>query len=211
MRPSGRYNSLRSLGPGVNKAKNEGRGVRKESGSFPVRFLLEKRAGMHYNMGLSIEKDRLVRRNMMNLPEYITADEVRRVCKELGIRDWTGLAEPVATAEEAAVILRVVNTSGMAIDVGEFRAGLDVELEHGTRFQDANVTNNHPVVTGRIVLAHMKESLDYYKLLDVAEAEGDLCEAIARGNMEKAKKYFGKLARARAALSEAQSRRLAAT
>jgi hypothetical protein len=147
----------------------------------------------------------------MNLPEYITTDEVRRVCKELGLRDWTGLAEPAATTEEARIILRAVNTADMPIDPDEFRAGLDVELEHGTRFQDANVTNNHPVITGRIVLAHMKESLDYYKLLDVAEAEGDLCEAIATGNMDKAKKYFGKLARARVALSEAQSRRLSAT
>ena len=40
-----------------------------------------------------------------------------------------------------------------------------------------------------IVLAHMKESLDYYKLLDVAEAEGDLSKAISSGNIEKAKKY----------------------
>jgi hypothetical protein len=147
----------------------------------------------------------------MNLPEYITAEEVRRVCRELGIRDWTGLAEPAATPEEARAILREVNTSGMAIDPDEFRAGLDVELEHGTRFHDANVTNNHPVITGMIVLAHMKESLDYYKLLDVAEAEGDLCEAIAAGDIHKAKRYFDKLARARAALSQAQSRRLSAT
>lgn len=147
----------------------------------------------------------------MNLPEYITADEVRRVCRELGIRDWTSLAEPAATPDEARIILREVNTSGMPIDPDEFRAGLDVELEHGTRFRDANVTNNHPVVTGMIVLAHMKESLDYYKLLDVAEAEGDLCEAIATGNIDKARKYFGKLARARETLSQAQSRRLSST
>ncbi len=140
----------------------------------------------------------------MKLPQYVTVEEVRRVCKELAIRDWTGLAEPVALASEAQTILAEVNGSNMPIDVEEFRAGLSVELEHGTRFKDANVTNNHPILTGMIVLAHMKESLDYYKLLDVAEAEGDLMQAIAAGNMEKAKKYFRKLAEARIILSRAE-------
>jgi len=69
------------------------------------------------------------------------------------------------------------------------------------RFSDANVTNNHPVLTGLIVLAHLKESLDYYKLLDVAELEGDLVKAIAAGNAEKIKKYYQRLAAARIALS----------
>ena len=147
----------------------------------------------------------------MKLPQYITVEEVRRVCKELVIRDWTALEEPLALASEAQTILTEVNSSAMPIDVEEFRAGLSVELEHGTRFKDANVTNNHPIVTGMIVLAHMKESLEYYKLLDVAEAEGDLMQAIAAGNMAKAKKYFRKLAEARIILSQAQLRRVPAT
>jgi len=29
----------------------------------------------------------------MEIPEYITKEEVRRVCGELGIRDWTQLAK----------------------------------------------------------------------------------------------------------------------
>jgi Protein of unknown function (DUF5661) len=147
----------------------------------------------------------------MKLPQYITVEEVRRVCKELSIRDWTALTEPAASASEAQTILAEVNDSNMPIDVEEFRAGLSVELEHGTRFKDANVTNNHPIVTGMIVLAHMKESLDYYKLLDVAEAEGDLMQAIAAGNVEKARKYFRKLAEARIILSRAQLRQVSAT
>ena len=62
----------------------------------------------------------------------------------------------------------MVNTSKMPITLEEFRMGLDGELEHATMFRDANVTNNHPLITGKIVLAHMKDSLDYYKLLEVA-------------------------------------------
>jgi len=77
-----------------------------------------------------------------------------------------------------------VNTQKMSIDPEQFRLGLEVELEHGVRFKDANVTNNHPLVTGMIVLAHMKESLDYYRLLEVAELEGDLVKAVAAGMPE---------------------------
>lgn len=144
----------------------------------------------------------------MKLPEYITKDEVRRVCREMKIRDWTRLAKPEATRDEARKILGAVNVERMPIDVEEFRAGLNVELEHGTRFKDANVTNNHPIITGKIVLAHLKESLDYYKLLDVAELEGDLAKAVAAGNIEKIKKYYKKLAAARIVLATAQAKQV---
>ena len=144
----------------------------------------------------------------MKLPNYITNEEVRSVCKEIGIRDWTKLKDPKATTKEAKVILGIVNTEKMPIDLEEFRTGLDVELEHGTQFKDANVTNNHPVVTGKIVLAHMKESLDYYKLLEVAELEGDLLKAVARGNPGKIKAVYKKLADAKIALHKAELKRI---
>jgi hypothetical protein len=144
----------------------------------------------------------------MKLPPYITSEEVRKTCKEIGIRDWTKLKDPKATTKEALIILKAVNTEKMPIDVEEFRAGLDVELEHGTRFSDANITNNHPIVTGKIVLAHLKESLDYYKLLEVAELEGDLLKAVAAGNMAKIKAKYKKLAEAKIALQKAALKRL---
>jgi len=140
----------------------------------------------------------------MKLPQYITNEEVRRVCKEIGIRDWTKLKDPKATTKEAKIILNIVNTKKMPIELEEFRTGLDVELEHGTRFKDANITNNHPIITGMIVLAHMKESLDYYKLLEVAELEGDLLQAVAKGNSGKIKKVYKKLADAKIALHKAE-------
>ena len=74
----------------------------------------------------------------------------------------------------------------VADSLPHIKAGLEVELEHGTRYPDANVTNNHPLVTGRIVLAHLKESLDYYRRLAVAEAEGDLLSAILAGDSGRA-------------------------
>jgi hypothetical protein len=141
----------------------------------------------------------------MKLPEYITKDEVKSVCKTLKVRDWTQLKKAKVLPKEAKILLAEVNTAKMKIDPEEFRKGLEVELEHGIRFKDANVTNNHPVVTGMIVLAHLKESLDYYKLLDVAELEGDLLKAVAAGDMAKVKKEYKKLAGAKIALAKAEA------
>ena len=87
----------------------------------------------------------------------------------------------------------------------EFRMGLEVELEHGTMFDDANVTNNHPILTGMIVLAHMKETLDYYERLDVAEVEGDLLKAVLSRNLEKIKTKYKKLIKAQAVLNKVVS------
>lgn len=144
----------------------------------------------------------------MELPEYITAKEVKRVCKEIGIRDWSRLKVAKVLPEEAKKVLAEVNEEKMNIDLDEFIAGLNVELEHGTRFSDANVTNNHPIITGKIVLAHLKESLDYYKLLDVAELEGDVLKAIASGDSAKIKKEYKKLAEAKIALAGAELKAL---
>ena len=144
----------------------------------------------------------------MNIPEYVTPQEVRRVCKELRLRDWSKLKKPVITREEATKVLKVLDTQGMKIDIDQFRAGLEVELEHGIMFKAYNVTNNHPVLTGKIVLAHFMESLDYYRRLEVMELEGDLFKAIAGKNIEKARKYMKKLALAKTGLAAAEDRQI---
>ena len=145
---------------------------------------------------------------VMKIPQYVTICEVKRVCKELGLRDWTKIKEPKVTAKEASVILKVVNVKKMGIALEEFRMGLEVELEHGTMFDDANVTNNHPVLTGMIVLAHMKETLDYYERLDVAEVEGDLLKAVLSRNLNKIETKYQKLIKAQAALNKVVSSQL---
>lgn len=144
----------------------------------------------------------------MKLPVYVSIEEVRRVCKELDIRDWTKLSEPKVEMAEAQAVLKEVNSGGMPIVPADFAAGLEVELEHGLRFPDANVTNNHPILTGMIVMAHFKESLDYYQRLDVAELEGDLLKALAAGDLAKAKAKYRKLTEAKKALSEIEARLL---
>ena len=144
----------------------------------------------------------------MKLPEYITADEVKRVCTEIGLRDWSAITDPIVSPEEAATILEIVNTKSMDIPLEDFRKGLEVELEHGTRFDDANVTNNHPVLTGKIVIAHLKETMDYYQRIDVAEMEGDLLKAILSRDIEKVEEKYKKLIEAQNLLSQSVANQL---
>jgi hypothetical protein len=112
------------------------------------------------------------------------------------------------TVKEAGVILKIVNAKKMPIALEDFRMGLEVELEHGTMFDDANVTNNHPRLTGMIVLAHMKETLDYYQRLDVAEIEGDLLKAVLSKNLDKIRIKYKKLIKAQAVLNKVVSAQL---
>ena len=93
----------------------------------------------------------------------VTNEEVGRACESLGITDWSSRPKFTISADEARAILEEVGGEAGEVELEDFRDGLQVELEHGTRFPDANVTNNHPVLTGKIVLAHLKESLLYYK------------------------------------------------
>jgi hypothetical protein len=144
----------------------------------------------------------------MQPPEYVTQEEVQKVCRELKLSDWTKLAEPQVSPQEAEVVLKAVNVEGMDIPLEDFRKGLEVELEHGTMFADANVTNNHPILTGKIVLAHLKETMDYYLRLEVAELEGDLLKAMRAGDLAKAQKKYQALVQARLELAEAEARQI---
>ncbi len=142
----------------------------------------------------------------MKLPEYVSVTEVKRVCSELKIRDWTLLKEAKVLNEEAERILAELEIGKMKILLEDFKLGLEVELEHGIRFPEANVTNNHPILTGKIVLAHFKESLDYYQRLDVAEIEGDLLKAVISKNTDKFIQLYKKLVKAKLELSKAESK-----
>jgi len=139
----------------------------------------------------------------MKLPEYISKAEVKRVCKELGLRDWSILKEINVTTKEATTILKTVNVKKMPVPIEVFKQGIEVELEHGIRFEDANVTNNHPLLTGMIVLAHLKETMDYYERLEVVEIEGDLLKAVLTKNLKKVEEKYKKLIKAENMLNKA--------
>jgi hypothetical protein len=75
------------------------------------------------------------------------------------------------TAEEAKNIGDGLGISWDKFDVDQFRRGMDVELEHGLRDPSTNVTNDDPVITGKIALAHLNEIPDYYDRLEEMEKE----------------------------------------
>lgn len=137
----------------------------------------------------------------MDTSNFISIEVVQRACQELGIRDWTRLTDTTVQIEEARIIQAAIGDEAAQIPVAEFQQGLEVELEHGLQFPDANVTNNHPLLTGKIVLAHLKEMLDYYTRLKVAELEGDLFKASNKGDAEKLARIYRALVAARAKLS----------
>jgi Mn-dependent DtxR family transcriptional regulator len=93
---------------------------------------------------------------VMTEKKKFTAHEARGVGEQIGI-DW----------------------KKAAFDVEQFRMGMDAELEHGLDNPNTNVSNDDPVVTGKIALAHLNEFSDYYTRLDRMETEAK--QAAGRG------------------------------
>jgi len=84
------------------------------------------------------------------------------------------MSEKVFTAEQAKQIGDQLGIKWDEFDIEQFRRGMDVELEHGTKTSTiTNVTNNDPLVTGKIALAHLMEIPDYYTRLDEMEEIGE--------------------------------------
>lgn len=81
------------------------------------------------------------------------------------------------TTEEAKQIGEALGIDWSKFDIEQYRMGLDVELEHGLVNPHTNVTNDDPIMTGKITLAHLNEFSDYYTRLyrmeEEAEAEAD--------------------------------------
>jgi hypothetical protein len=135
--------------------------------------------------------------------EFVSPSEVRMACQRLGIRDWSQLKAPEVEEREAKAILAKLRAGGTKIPLDDFRSGLQIELEHGLKFPEANITNNHPLLTGKIVLAHIKEFPEYYKRLEVLEIEGDMHKALRGGNTAELSALSRKLAAARLELAQA--------
>ena len=75
--------------------------------------------------------------------------------------------------DEAKSIGEQIGVDFSKIDLEQFRLGLAVELEHGTRDLKTNVTNNDLSMTGKIAWAHLNELPDYYTRLTKMEAEAE--------------------------------------
>ena len=77
------------------------------------------------------------------------------------------------TEEDAALIGRKLGIKWDKFNVDQFKRGMNVELEHGTRNASTNVSNDDSLTTGKIALAHLKEFPDYYDRLEKMEKEAD--------------------------------------
>ena len=77
------------------------------------------------------------------------------------------------TSEEAEQIGEKLGIDWSLFDVEQYRMGLDVELEHGRVDPHTNVTDDDPVMTGKIALAHLNEFSDYYTRLEKMEREAE--------------------------------------
>ncbi len=77
------------------------------------------------------------------------------------------------TAEEAKAIGEKLGLKWDKFDVDQFKKGMEVELEHGSRDSLTNVTNGDPLITGKIALAHLNEFPDYYDRLEKMEKEAE--------------------------------------
>lgn len=77
------------------------------------------------------------------------------------------------TTEQAKKIGEKLGIKWDKFDVEQFRHGMDIELEHGKIDSNTNVTNDDPLMTGKISLAHLNEFADYYDRLDKMEAEAE--------------------------------------
>ena len=79
------------------------------------------------------------------------------------------------TVEQARAVAVEIGLEFDAVpfDIEQFRRGLEVELEHGRRDPQTDVTHDDPLITGKIAWAHLKEMPDYYERLAKMEAEAE--------------------------------------
>ena len=149
---------LASLSPFLSEAKSIPKyGVKQNSVLLFLFFLstasVKYRDCMHKALTIFLPRLKIVPRIVtqgadMTSKKHFTTEEAKRIGEALGI-DWS------------------------KFDVEQYRMGLDVELEHGLVDPYTNVTNDDPIMTGKIALAHLNEFPDYYTRLEKMEREAE--------------------------------------
>ena len=118
--------------------------------------------------------------NPKNDPTVEEARAIRNVIyKDLHAKKGTDV--DLSTMNNIDAIKAYLDPKGKheQFNMEEFAYAIKVELEHG-KLKDVNVTNNHPFLTAMIALAHMTETLTYYKRLQVMEAQGKIYEILRK-------------------------------
>lgn len=88
-----------------------------------------------------------------------------------------GIRKGFESAQAAAVAdLLGVDLAAEGIRLEALRHGMEVELEHGRREPQTDVTHDDPILTGKIALVHLRERPDYYERLDELERASEQVE-----------------------------------
>ena len=82
------------------------------------------------------------------IKKHFSADEAKKIGDQLGVK-WDNF------------------------NLEQFRMGMDIELEHGLVDPPTNVSDDNPLTTGKIALAHLNEFPDYYTRLEKLEKEAE--------------------------------------
>ena len=92
--------------------------------------------------------------------------------KIIKLRKSQNIKKSFTKKESAEVAKKLkINFNNEKFTLDEFFMGINVELEHGTRYPRANITGDNPILTGKIALAHLLEFPDYYTRLSKLEEE----------------------------------------
>jgi hypothetical protein len=83
----------------------------------------------------------------------------------------TEIPEITLDVARTAVKATGIDLAGEGFDLEAVRRGMVVELEHGARSPETNVTNDDPVITAKIAIAHLRELPDYYERLATIEPD----------------------------------------
>ncbi len=112
-----------------------------------------------------------VKRLLMSPPEVVVRAQPAPNAGDPRERRDAMAAKKVISTDEARRIGDAIGVDWKSVDLDQFRRGLEVELEHGAHDPQTNVTGDHPILTGKIAWAHLKEIRDYYTRLAKLEAE----------------------------------------
>lgn len=126
--------------------------------AFFVMMLLEKAK----IKGILKNKKKFLKLNYFNNKKYINKDMTELYEKKFSPEKAQSVAEELG-----------INWDEVDFDLKQFADGMNVELEHGSRDMQTDVTNDDPIMTGKIALAHLKEFGDYYIRLEKMEKEAE--------------------------------------
>ncbi len=99
----------------------------------------------------------------MKLPDYISLDEVKRVCEELKFKDWTAMVEPDVSPEEARRVLYEHRLEKL-VDIRRERLSLQQAF--------------NPEQIEMAIYVTVINILDHYQCVDLDDPRG--CELVAQ-------------------------------